>query len=436
MDVLARAAAQAGVPGFAGATAADCALDALPGGMSNRLFVLRRRSVAGAGAGAGAVAGAAVVCRLAFAAGLPPGSCALDQAAVLRALSAPRLALAPRALGATPTPLGALRLEEFLDGETASSAQFRQPRFARAVGHVLGRLHGAADVAEAFASAGGGDGDVTIGARLATCARLAAAADDAGAGGDAASAVAWEAEAAWVEAEEERAADAARGLLPARATLAHSDAQPGNFLVQSDGGDGSAPPLLRLVDYEYTVVARSLARGAGFDLGNAFCEYAINYSVAEAPGFLLTQGDAGEPPLAWQRALLGAWASASGVVAAVEGEDGDAAAAAGEDNGCSDGGGGSGDRLGLREESLTRQFRDERLRAAARCARAGALHSCLFWAAWARVIAARPRTAAAASAPLDGLPPTGHSVFDFGAYSRARFAQFSRLKASALESRP
>ena len=431
MDVLARAAAQAGVPGFAGATAADCALDALPGGMSNRLFVLRRRTGAGAGAGTGA--GAAVVCRLAFAAGLPPGSCALDQAAVLRALSAPQLALAPRALGAAATPLGALRLEEFLDGATASSAQFRQPRFARAVGRVLGRLHGAVDVAEAFVSAGGGDGDVTIGARLASCARLAAAADDAGAGagagegGNAASAVAWEAEAAWVEAEEERVAEAARGLLPARATLAHSDAQPGNFLVQGDGGDGGVPPSLRLVDYEYTVVARSLARGAGFDLGNAFCEYAIDYSVAEAPGFSLAQGDAGEPPLAWQRALLGAWASASGVVSSEDNSVGDAVAA-GEDDG--------GDRLALRESSLARQFRDERLRAVARCARAGALHSCLFWAAWAHIIAARPRAAAAASAPSDGLPPTGHSVFDFGAYSRARFAQFSRLKASALASRP
>jgi hypothetical protein len=409
MDHLVRGALLLCAPGFDDgeevlSACAGTTCTPLLGGMSNELFRLQRR-------------GHSVVARV-LADDLPPCTAQLDQDGLMRDAS---LLLGG---GACPTAygqaalqgLGGVRYEEYVEGRTMLVREYQQLQRAGQMGVILGRLHGLAATPGSLGipapAPGEGAPPVMLASRL--LAYAAAAADCTPAD---VPAVDWTREASWLVDLLALVRPQCTLLGPERRVITHCDSQPGNWIVREGGGEG-----LTLIDYEYAVLS-SLTDGVSFDLGNAMAEYALDYSIADAPGFL-AHWPSGYPSLEWQTALFGAWAEGAGLrrgPSQAEHVEGDVGA-----------------RTNLHARELGAQFTDPLLRQVAWLARAGLLHSHLFWAAWAFIMARSRRGGkvrvgwgegqTSRGLPQFELPSSGHSVFSYEKYGRARLAEYIRLR--------
>ena len=522
-------AARAKVPGWA-AAADDAAftLQPLHGGMSNLMFIVSNHS-------AGAVSHRRVVARLLSPAldavidreresrivrylatsGIGPllfGTCSVapDGALLLSPAATPRAPASDDARAsprAGPAACTTLRFEAFIDGRTLTVRDLRDAAAAASV-----RAHTAAKLAALHAQRP----DLREREERARLRRASACSLDAlppplqplpqlrpalqryvdmvaAIGGHArmragaatpalrellrggARGVCWPAEAAWLA----RLMEAHGGPT----VLCHGDAQPGNWIEESRGPHGSV--LLKLIDYEY---ARYDHRAV--DTGNLFCEIALDYNVAEPPGFVMDVGC--YPPLEHQRDWLGHYAAAARDAAAAGSEGHASGGAAGSggppheaaatplppppdsecDGGCSGGGGGGGggsvwQRTTCNAAELARQFPDGAdeggphdappgvgggVRQLAREARLGMLASHLYWSLWSAIMgagregiavplpaaapggdAAGPAASGAAAGHVagddDASVSAGHGVFSYASYGLARLREYERLRA-------
>ncbi|KAG5187225.1 choline/ethanolamine kinase [Tribonema minus] len=213
--------------------------------------------------------------------------------------------LGPRLLGEFANG----RVEEFLEAETLTPVQMREPRMSAAIARKVAALHAlrppGLDAApqlwrtlrrwHALARGGSGGGvphaaDAFDGmARLGEC----------------------------VEELERRLA-----ATPSPTVFAHNDLQYGNLMFaeggEEDASGGSGGGTLYLIDYEYSCYAPR-----GFDLGNHFCEWCADYRGA-APHAL---DWARFPSDAQQRAFCAAYlGAAAGAAEGARGGGGDDAA--------------------------------------------------------------------------------------------------------------